>query len=441
MKRIPIKQTTKARFISAVAVAGLLFTLPVVSEWPVYATTAQEIKEQAEKDLNEANNTISGLEEQQNQIQGELNDAGAQLEALLSKQKSLKEKIEKTQKQVKIANKELKEAEKKQQEEYDTMKLRIQYMYENSSDSSIWTAILESKGFSDMLNRIEYISSMYKSDRELLEEYEQAVKDVKDLTERLSDRMDKLLAMQEDYETQQAKIEKLISSLKDKKEQYATQLADAKKQAEDFQKTIDEQGRIIQQQEAEAARRALEAERRRKAAEEQRKREEEERRQQEAQQQQQQNENEDDDSSSYDGGGAGESGLGDEEYLSDPSADPSSTTDVSGADVVAYARKFVGNPYRWGGNSLTNGVDCSGFVHLVYQHFGISTPRYSQAFKTVGKAVSYSNMKAGDVVVYPGHVAIYMGNGKIVEAQSTRAGITETRSVDCHTISAIRRLT
>ena len=440
MKRIPISQTTKIRFVSAVIVAGLLFTLPVVSEWPVYATTAQEIKEQAEKDLNKTNNAISGLEEQQNQIQGELNDAGAQLEALLSKQKSLKDKIVKTQKQVKKANIELKKAEKKQQEEYDTMKLRIQYMYENSSDTSIWTAILESKGFSDMLNRMEYISSMYKSDRELLEEYEQAVKDVKDLTERLSDRMDKLLAMQEDYENQQAQIEKLIASLKDKKEKYAAQLADAKKQAEDFQKTIDEQGRIIQQQEAEAARRALEAERRRKEAEEQRKREEEERRQQEAQQQQQ-NENEDDNPSSYDGGGAGESGLGDEAYLSDPTADPSSSTDVSGADVVAYARKFVGNPYRWGGNSLTNGVDCSGFVHLVYQHFGISTPRYSQAFKTVGKAVSYSNMKAGDVVVYPGHVAIYMGNGKIVEAQSTRAGITETRSVDCHTISAIRRLT
>ena len=108
--------------------------------------------------------------------------------------------------------------------------------------------------------------------------------------------------------------------------------------------------------------------------------------------------------------------------------------------LVSYATQFVGNPYVWGGNSLTNGVDCSGFVHLVYAHFGISTPRYSQAFKSVGQPVSYQNIQAGDVVVYPGHVAIYIGNGNIVEAQSTRAGITNSRPVNCHTITAIRRL-
>ena len=66
--------------------------------------------------------------------------------------------------------------------------------------------------------------------------------------------------------------------------------------------------------------------------------------------------------------------------------------------------------------------------------------KYSQAFKSVGQPVSYQNIQAGDVVVYPGHVAIYIGNGNIVEAQSTRAGITNSRPVNCHTITAIRRL-
>ena len=108
--------------------------------------------------------------------------------------------------------------------------------------------------------------------------------------------------------------------------------------------------------------------------------------------------------------------------------------------MVSYAMQFVGHPYVWGGNSLTNGVDCSGFVHEVYAHFGISTPRYSQAFKSVGQAVSFDNIQPGDVVVYPGHVAIYAGGGVIVEAQSTKAGITANRSVQCHTILAIRRL-
>ena len=108
--------------------------------------------------------------------------------------------------------------------------------------------------------------------------------------------------------------------------------------------------------------------------------------------------------------------------------------------MVNFALQFLGNPYVWGGTSLTNGCDCSGFVHQVYAHFGISTPRYSQAFKSVGQPVSYQNIQAGDVVVYPGHVAIYIGNGNIEEAQSTRAGITNSRPVNCHTITAIRRL-
>ena len=145
-------------------------------------------------------------------------------------------------------------------------------------------------------------------------------------------------------------------------------------------------------------------------------------------------------SPSYDGGGAGKGGSIASDYAAGGGKNPGASTGVSGSSVVSYAMQFVGNPYVWGGNSLTNGVDCSGFVHEVYAHFGISTPRYSQAFKSVGQAVSFDNIQPGDVVVYPGHVAIYAGGGVIVEAQSTKAGITANRSVQCHTILAIRRL-
>ena len=122
------------------------------------------------------------------------------------------------------------------------------------------------------------------------------------------------------------------------------------------------------------------------------------------------------------------------------SSDPAFTTGVSGQDVVNFALQYVGYPYKYGGNSLTNGCDCSGFVKLVFANFGISTPRQSQAFKRVGQPVSYENLRAGDIVVYPGHVAIYIGNGNIVEAQSSRAGITCNRRVNCATITAIRRI-
>lgn len=124
---------------------------------------------------------------------------------------------------------------------------------------------------------------------------------------------------------------------------------------------------------------------------------------------------------------------------------PPNTSNISGAAVVAYANQFVGGPYVWGGNSLTNGCDCSGFVHLVYKDFGISTPRYSGAFASVGQEVSYNNMQPGDIIVYEpkagiGHVAIYAGGGLIVEAQSSSAGITNNRAANCRPIKTIRRV-
>ena len=95
----------------------------------------------------------------------------------------------------------------------------------------------------------------------------------------------------------------------------------------------------------------------------------------------------------------------------------------SGTAVASYGLQFVGNPYVSGGTSLTNGADCSGFTQSVYARFGISLPRTSGAQAGVGKGVSYSEAKAGDLICYSGHVAIYIGGGKIVHAANSRKGI------------------
>lgn len=402
-KKIHVK--TKNKICAAVLVfvlAGSL-TAGACAVPNVYAKTEAEKKRDAyKKKLKAKNSDIANIKDSQSDVKDSITAAAARMKTLLSKQEQLKSDIKDKQNEVEQANKKLEEAKEEEQKQYDAMKLRIQYLYENSTDNSIWSAILESNGLSDMLNRIEYATDLYKSDRELMTSYQNAVKKVEDWTMQLADEMDSLLALQDKYQTQQGELKTLMAKLEKQKDAYAQQLAEAQKQAQDYKKTISKQEAIIRAQEAAAARA---------------------------------------NANTYDGGGTGASGgIASDSYLKDPDCNPSQTTDVSGADIVAFAQQFVGNPYVWGGNSLTNGVDCSGFVHQVYAHFGISTPRYSQAFKSVGQPVSYQNIQAGDVVVYPGHVAIYIGNGNIVEAQSTRAGITNSRPVNCHTITAIRRL-
>lgn len=402
-KKIHVK--TKNKICAAVLVfvlAGSL-TAGACAVPNVYAKTEAEKKRDAyKKKLKAKNSDIANIKDSQSDVKDSITAAAARMKTLLSKQEQLKSDIKDKQNEVEQANKKLEEAKEEEQNQYDAMKLRIQYLYENSTDNSIWSAILESNGLSDMLNRIEYATDLYKSDRELMTSYQNAVKKVEDWTMQLADEMDSLLALQDKYQTQQGELKTLMAKLEQQKDAYAQQLAEAQKQAQDYKKTISKQEAIIRAQEAAAARA---------------------------------------NANTYDGGGTGASGgIASDSYLKDPDCNPSQATDVSGADIVAFAQQFVGNPYVWGGNSLTNGVDCSGFVHQVYAHFGISTPRYSQAFKSVGQPVSYQNIQAGDVVVYPGHVAIYIGNGNIVEAQSTRAGITNSRPVNCHTITAIRRL-
>lgn len=416
------------RAICTVLTSALVFTGPAVEGTTfsgyinsglekVYAKTqkqkdAEKKKSQAEQNLKDKKNEINGLKDQQQTTADDIKNKSAKLDEILAAQKKLQKDITSKQAEIEQNQKDLAAAQEKQQEQYDAMKKRIQFMYENSAEDNIWTAIIESNGITDMLNRIEYVSDVYDSDRALMDSYQAAVEQVKEIGTKLDKDMNELTAMQDDYEKQQADVEAAIVALENQKEQYASQIAQAQQQADNYQNIITAQGKIIQEQEAAAAAAAAAAARANSSSS----------------------------SPSYDGGGAGKGGSIAGDYAAGGGKNPGASTGVSGSSVVSYAMQFVGNPYVWAGNSLTNGVDCSGFVHEVYAHFGISTPRYSQAFKSVGQAVSFDNIQPGDVVVYPGHVAIYAGGGVIVEAQSTKAGITANRNVQCHTILAIRRL-
>ena len=299
------------------------------------------------------------------------------------------------------------------------MKKRMKFMYENGNKSII-EIFVESDNFADFLNKVEYTNAVYSSDRQMLDSYEATKIEIQGMKDDLESEQADLQSQQNDLAAKQSALNTKISQMKAQKQDVDAALADAKKKAAE---------------EAERKRKAMEAEkaRQRAAAVAAAKKQREEAAARAAAAAQ---------SSSSTSSSSSSSASAAEDVSDGGSYNPSPVTNISGSEVVSYANQFVGNPYVWGGNSLTEGCDCSGFVVQVYKHFGInlSGSRNSAALRSVGQKVSYENLQPGDIVCYSGHVAIYAGGGLIVEAQSTATGITNYRPVTCHKIVAIRRV-
>ena len=372
---------------------SISFILFMVQPMSVYATSLSQLRQQKaenEAKLGEVNKNITELTNESKGITEELAVLDDQLVEILASVSMLEEDIEEVREQIEITQAELEEAIKTEEEQYQAMKKRIQYMYEKG-DSSYVTLLLGASSIGDVMNRAEYIEQMYEYDQNLLNEYIAAKEKVEETKLKLEEEQSELEASLYELELEKEILDELIAEKEQQQKDFETQLAKAKQEAAAYKAKIKQQNSQIKKLEEEA----------RKAAE-----------------------------------AAAKKNSG---SLDSASIISSAKGSASGKEIANYACKFVGNPYVLGGTSLTNGADCSGFTYSVYKAFGYSIPRTSTAQRSAGRGVTYADAQPGDIICYAGHVAIYLGGGRIVHASTPATGI-KYGTATYKEILAVRRI-
>lgn len=379
---------------------------------------AKNKKSEAQTALDNANSDIENIQSQQQELKSQIDALDADLVNIIMNLDILEGELSDKQTELDNVTAQLAQAQEDEQNQYDAMKKRIVYMYENGDDSYI-EALVGATDFSDLLNRLEYAQQIYDYDRNLLTQYQETVQQVADLKSQVETEKAELEEVQQSYQEQQASYESMIAEKQSQMSDFDTQLASAQSLAAQYKATVDEQNEIIRQEQAAAAAAAA------------------------------QNNNKGNNTTTANNNNGNTTGNNNGSNTGGDSTtggstgggglNPSFSTSVSGSDVVSYACQFIGNPYVWGGESLTDGADCSGFIKSVYANFGISLPHSSVALQRAGSEVSYENAQPGDIVCYAGHVAIYMGGGQIVHASSPSTGI-KTGSATYRSIISVRRV-
>lgn len=380
----------------------LILILALSTTHTAYATSISDLQKQRQEKENEKKGTqgqLDSLNDQINDLSGEKEDIEAQISGLTSQiaeimasVSMLEDEIADTEEQIKQAQKDYDEAKEKEDAQYRAMKKRIQYLYEKGEASYI-ELLMAAKSWSDMLNKAEYAQEIYTYDRNMLEDYAATVKQVAALKESLEEQKSELQAAEYELEQEKASLQESLDEQKEIAADYDVQLAKAKQEAAAYKARIKQQNAEIQKlASAEQAKKA-EEEAKKKAAEQK------------------------NNASSQSSSGTAPASVGGSKTV------PPKMGSGSGSDIAQYACQFVGNPYVPGGTSLTNGADCSGFTQSVYRVYGYSLPRNSSSQRSAGREVSYEEAQPGDLICYAGHVAIYLGNGRIVHASSVKTGI------------------
>ena len=416
----------KAILILAVLVLAVQAPLPGRAS-PV--TRAEQERRRAE---------AQQLEEKLGQSRQKEQALEEELVRLLALKDILESDMEELKTQIQRADRDYRQAEEKRQRQYDILKKRIQFLYEEG-DITYLDILLKAKNIGDVVSQTEYFRQLYEYDQEIIQRYEKLKQEAAGKKELLEEKQSQLEVMEEENESQQKELEGFIEARKTESSSFALELEEAQARA------AQAAGEVIRKTEEIRILRARQ--------EEERIRQEKERIRQEQE------------SAGREPGSAGQASVaaGREPGAAgwEPGAagrEPGGAGRESGGagtaggrpvksiggtefgrNVADYALQFVGNPYVYGGTSLTGGTDCSGYTQSVYRHFGVSIPRTSGEQAGFGREIPYEEMEPGDLVCYSGHVAMYIGGGRIVHASSRKEGIKVSNDPAYRTIVSIRR--
>ena len=417
----------------------MIFTNVVnVSASPI--SDAKNKKKDAEKKLNAINEDIEDIEDQKEDLEQEAEEYEQQLVDLLVTIQIINHDIENKEDEIETAKAEYEVALAKQEKQQWAMNKRIKYMYEKG-DMNYMQILLESKKFSDAVNKSTYSEKLYAYDRYQLYLYEQTKEEVIEKQKALDEDMAELEEIKLDAVSQEEELQLLVDEYSENIENFDEQLSGAKEKASQYKEQIQKQSEQIKALEAEEQRKALEAAKKKAEEEAKRKAEEEARRKAEEEASAKANEESSNSEESSDNGDNNDEGnsSGSESSDGGSSGGSSSGGSAKGQEIANFACQFVGNPYVPGGTSLTEGADCSGFTMAVYNNFGLSLPRSSYAQAGYGREVSYSEAQPGDIIYYGGHVGIYIGNGLIVHASTQATGIKISNAL-YRSIITVRRI-
>lgn len=425
----------KAILILAVLALAVQAPLPGRAS-PV--TRAEQERRRAEEEKSRAESEAQQLEEKLGQSRQKEQALEEELVRLLALKDILESDMEELKTQIQGADRDYRQAEEKRQRQYDILKKRIQFLYEEG-DITYLDILLKAKNIGDVVSQTEYFRQLYEYDQEIIQRYEKLKQEAARKKELLEEKQSQLEVMEEENESQQKELEGFIEARKTESSSFALELEEAQARA------AQAAGEVIRKTEEIRILRARQ--------EEERIRQEKERIRQE-----QESAGREPGSAGQASGAAGwepgaagwepgaagrEPGGAGRESGGAGTAGGRPVKSIGGTEfgrnVADYALQFVGNPYVYGGTSLTGGTDCSGYTQSVYRHFGVSIPRTSGEQAGFGREIPYEEMEPGDLVCYSGHVAMYIGGGRIVHASSRKEGIKVSNDPAYRTIVSIRR--